>query len=144
MSHLKEFKIVSDIQLGFRKSHSCGTQLRITLEDLAKNLDHGKQSDINLLDFAKAFDNVPHQRLLLKLSYYAYRTQSTSAFKLGRLKNSLVSSLNVNTWELSFSFFRTDLSCVNTVRWVKGGAGGGGAYARYHGHRKIEITHHSD
>ena len=50
MSHLKEFKIVSDIQLGFRKSHSCETQLRITLEDLAKNLDHGKQSDINLLD----------------------------------------------------------------------------------------------
>ena len=70
MSHLKEFKIVSDIQLGSRKSHSCETQLRITLEDLAKNLDHGKQSDINLLDFAKAFDNVPHQRLLLKLSYY--------------------------------------------------------------------------
>ena len=104
MSHLEEFKIVSDIQLGFRKSHSCETQLRITLEDLAKNLDHGKQSDINLLDFAKAFDNVPHQRLLLKLSYYAYRTQSTSALKLGRLKNSLVSSLNVNTWEV-FPFF---------------------------------------
>ena len=104
MSHLKEFKIVSDIQLGFRKSHSCETQLRITLEDLAKNLDHGKQSDINVLDFAKAFDNVPHQRLLLKLSYYAYRTQSTSAFKLGRLKNSLVLSLNVNTWEV-FPFF---------------------------------------
>ena len=44
------------------------TQLRITLEDLAKNLDHGKQSDINLLDFAKAFDNVPQQRLLLNSS----------------------------------------------------------------------------
>ena len=31
-------------------------QLRITLEDLAKHLDHGKQNDIILLDFAKAFD----------------------------------------------------------------------------------------
>ena len=31
-------------------------QQRITLEDLAKNLDHGKQSDIILFDFAKAFD----------------------------------------------------------------------------------------
>ena len=68
MSHLEEFKIVSDIQLGFRKSHSCEAQLRIALEYLAKNLDHGKQSDINLVDFAKAFDNIP--RLLLKLSYY--------------------------------------------------------------------------
>ena len=64
MSHLEEFKIVSDIQHGFLKSHSCETQLLITLEDLARNLDHGKQSDIILLDFAKAFDTVPHQRLL--------------------------------------------------------------------------------
>ena len=53
VSHLQEFKIVSDIQHGFRKSYSCETQLRITLEDLAKNLDHGKQNDIILLDILK-------------------------------------------------------------------------------------------
>ena len=70
MSYLEEFKILSDIQHGFRKHHSCETQLLITLEDLARNLDHGKQSDIILLDFAKAFDTVPHQRLLLKLRHY--------------------------------------------------------------------------
>ena len=70
MSHLEELKILSDIQHGFPKSHSCETQLLITMEDLARNLDHGKQSDIILLDFAKAFDTVPHQRLLLKLSHY--------------------------------------------------------------------------
>ena len=52
MSHLEEFKILSDIQHGFRKYNSCETQLHITLEDLARNLDHGKQSDIILLDFA--------------------------------------------------------------------------------------------
>ena len=63
MSHLEEFKTVSDIQHGFLKSHSCETQLLITLEDLARNLEHGKQSDIILLDFAKAFDTVPHQLL---------------------------------------------------------------------------------
>ena len=55
MSHLEEFKIVSDIQHGFRKSYSCETQLRITLEDLAKNLYHGKQNDIILLDILKLF-----------------------------------------------------------------------------------------
>ena len=70
MSHLEEFKILSDIQHGFRKYHSCETQLLITLEDLARNLDHGKQSDIIFLDFAKAFDTIPHQRLLLKLRHY--------------------------------------------------------------------------
>ena len=53
VSHLEEFKIVSDIQHGFRKSYSCETQLRITLEDLAKNLDRGKQNDIFLLDVLK-------------------------------------------------------------------------------------------
>ena len=68
MSHLEGFKILFDIQHCFRKSHSCETQLFITLEDLATNLDHGKKSDIILLDFAKAFDTVPHQRLLLKLN----------------------------------------------------------------------------
>ena len=72
MSRFEEFKILSDIQHGFRKYYSCETQLLITLEDLAINLDHGKQSDIILLDFAiaKAFDTVPHQRLLLKLHHY--------------------------------------------------------------------------
>ena len=53
VSHLEEFKIVSDIQHGFRKSYSCETQLRITFEDLAKNLDRGKQNDIILLDVLK-------------------------------------------------------------------------------------------
>ena len=70
MPHLEEFKILSDIQHGFRKSQSCETLLLITLEDLARNLDHGKQSDIILLEVAKAFDTVPHQHLLLKLSHY--------------------------------------------------------------------------
>jgi len=33
-------------------------------------MDHQKQVDIILLDFTKAFDSVPHQRLLKKLQYY--------------------------------------------------------------------------
>ena len=37
------------------------------LEDVTKWVDEGSQVDIIYLDFFKAFDKVPHQRLLLKL-----------------------------------------------------------------------------
>ena len=53
-----------------RKNHSCETQLLLTIEDLAKNLDEGSEIDLQIFDFIKACDKVPHQRLLSKLNYY--------------------------------------------------------------------------
>ena len=57
-------------QHGFRKGFSCETQLVQTIHDFAKNYDQKLQTDLILLDFSKAFDSVPHQRLLYKLSTY--------------------------------------------------------------------------
>jgi hypothetical protein len=37
---------------------------------LAQNLTSKGQVDVILLDFAKAFDKVPHRRLLHKLKFY--------------------------------------------------------------------------
>jgi len=37
------------------------------MEDLSFAMDNQKQVDVILLDFSKAFDSVPHQRLLKKL-----------------------------------------------------------------------------
>ena len=37
------------------------------LEEVTKWLDEGSPVDVIYLDFKKAFDKVPHQRLLLKL-----------------------------------------------------------------------------
>ena len=51
----------------FRKGRSCETQLALTVNDLAKILDNQGQVDVIIMDFSKAFDLVPHQRLLLKL-----------------------------------------------------------------------------
>lgn len=55
-------------QHGFRKGRSCETQLALFLHDLHANLDGNLQTDAIFLDFTKAFDKVPHQRLLKKLS----------------------------------------------------------------------------
>ena len=73
MNHLEQYQILSPFQHGFRSNHSCDSQLLITVEDLARNLDHGLQTDVLILDFQKAFDKVPHQRLLQKLNFYGIR-----------------------------------------------------------------------
>jgi hypothetical protein len=52
---------------------SCESQLIITIDALAKSLAKGEQVDVILLDFSKAFDKVPHHRLLHKLDYYGVR-----------------------------------------------------------------------
>ena len=49
-------------------SKSCQTNLLEYLDVLTKLVDTGYSVDVIYLDFAKAFDKVPHQRLLAKLS----------------------------------------------------------------------------
>lgn len=55
-------------QHGFRKGLSCDSQLALFINDISTNLDQNIPVDALFLDFEKAFDKVPHQRLLLKLS----------------------------------------------------------------------------
>ena len=40
------------------------------MEDITKAIDQGDEVDIIYLDFSKAFDKVPHRRLLTKLKSY--------------------------------------------------------------------------
>jgi hypothetical protein len=51
-------------------------QLLETLDDIPKRAANNKQIDIILLDFSKAFDKVPHKRLLNKLNYYGIRSNT--------------------------------------------------------------------
>ena len=53
----------------------------MTVHDLAAGLDRHRQIDAILLDFSKAFDKVPHQRLAAKLHHYGIRDQTLSWIK---------------------------------------------------------------
>ena len=69
--HMVEFlvkhKLLNSSQRGFFKARSCLTNMLCFLEEITKWIDVGSPVDIIYLDFQKAFDKVPHQRLLLKL-----------------------------------------------------------------------------
>ena len=54
MSHCEAHNILANFQHGFRK---------------------GKNIDMLILDFSKAFDTVPHKRLITKLKYYGISCQ---------------------------------------------------------------------
>ena len=71
--HLEEHHILTDTNHGFRSGYSCETQLHTTMNDLLESFDVGKQTDVAILDLSKAFDTVPHSRLLHKLDHYGVR-----------------------------------------------------------------------
>ena len=65
MDHLDRQNILHDNQHGFHAKRSCETQPLMTTDDIAKYLNQGKQVDMGILDFSKAFDKVPHTTTLI-------------------------------------------------------------------------------
>ena len=57
-------------QHGFLPSQSCATQLLVAIEKWSEALDQGLPVDVIYLDFKKAFNSVPHHRLLSKFKSY--------------------------------------------------------------------------
>ena len=57
----------NDHQYGFCHSRLCETVLIALLHDLSYHYNTGIQADIIFTDFTKAFNSVPHKRLLYKL-----------------------------------------------------------------------------
>ena len=58
---------LSTSQFGFMKNRSSLQQLLVCYKDVYESFSANQQSDVIFMDFAKAFDSVPHNELLLKL-----------------------------------------------------------------------------
>ena len=76
MGHFDNNSILVDVQHGFRKGRFCDTQLSAIVDDLAKILDNKGQADLIIMDMSKAFDSVPHRRLLGKLHNLGIRSNT--------------------------------------------------------------------
>jgi hypothetical protein len=67
MDHLQYHKLINPSQHGFIQGRSCMTNLVLFLDELTKAIDNGVPADVFYLDFSKAFDKVPRERLIIKL-----------------------------------------------------------------------------
>nr|VZI12529.1 unnamed protein product [Spirometra erinaceieuropaei] len=67
MWFLEQSHLLCDAQHGFRRGRSC------CLEQWTRAIDEGNVVHVAYIDFKKAFDSVPHQRLLYKLSRIGVR-----------------------------------------------------------------------
>lgn len=68
--HLDKHDFIGQNQHGFVKGKSCLTNLLEFFEEVTTRVDKGEPVDVVYLDFQKAFDKVPHKRLLLKIKNY--------------------------------------------------------------------------
>ena len=102
VAHLMKHKLLTDDQHGFVLGRNCMTQLLLCMEDWTSLIERGETFDVIYTDFAKAFDSVAHERLLLQLERFG-------------IKGDLLK------WIRSFLCGRTQCVCVEGVRskWKK-------------------------
>ena len=70
MKHLTAGDLLAAGQHGFRSRRSCNTQLLEVINEWSLIIEQGDPIDTLYMDFQKAFDSVPHERLLNKLQSY--------------------------------------------------------------------------
>ena len=100
MKHLETNNILYELQHGFRANRSCESQVLSLVHQLTQNNDNNIQTDLIIMDFAKAFDKVPHKRLLYKLRFYGISEQSVKwidSFLSNRTQTVLLENKSSNT-----------------------------------------------
>ena len=71
-NHVRANNLFIDTLHGFISGRSCTciNQLLEYLEHLTEAIDNKEDVDVIYIDFCKAYDQVPHRRLILKLENY--------------------------------------------------------------------------
>lgn len=80
-THLIKYKILPDIQSGFREGFSCGTALLSICDGILSGLDEKKSTILVFLDYSKAFDMLNYDILLSILKYIGLADTAISFFK---------------------------------------------------------------
>ena len=107
LDFLSKNSLISPSQHGFVFSKSCPTNFVETLDIITDALSNGHELIVVVLDFAKAFDKVSHELLLIKLSLHGFCSETidwTRAF-LNNRKQRVVVGDAISSW-------REDLSGV--------------------------------
>ena len=77
VEHLLQNNCISNKQYGFLPGRSTTTQLLSVIECWTESLDRGSELDVLYFDFVKAFDTVPHRRLMSKTAGYGVNENTT-------------------------------------------------------------------
>ena len=80
-NHLEKHSLIINQQHGFVKKKAFITNLLKSLELTTKAISQKETMDVIYLDFAKAFDKVPHQRLIHKLAQYGIQNKMLNWIK---------------------------------------------------------------
>lgn len=72
IEHMVRNQLFTDKQYGFISGRSSTLQLLKVLDEWTEALDEGNSIDCVYMDFQKAFDTVPHRRLLSKIKSYGF------------------------------------------------------------------------
>ena len=80
-SYLEQHTLLTDCQSGFRPLHSTSTCILDITEYLLENMSSGNVTGGIFLDLRKAFDVIPHEILLQKLSLFGIKGTELQWFK---------------------------------------------------------------
>ena len=96
LTHLKRNSLLSTRQFGFLGGQSTILQLLTFLDKCVDAISRGNVTDVVYLDFQKAFDTVPHKRLMVKLQAYGISgviLNWINAFLNGRTQTVIVNGI---------------------------------------------------